>query len=82
VTDPRWSWLFTLMGLSSLYLLTRKNRWGHLIGFAKELVWIPYGWATHQYGFVASGAIFAVLFARGFILWSKPTPAPAEKAAA
>ena len=80
MTDPRWSWLFPLTGLASLILLTRKNRWGHAVGVGKELAWIPYGWATGQYGLVVSGAVFAVLFARGFILWSRP--APAEKVAA
>jgi nicotinamide riboside transporter PnuC len=79
MTDPRWTWLFTLMGIVAMYLLTRKNRWGYIVGLTKELIWIPYGFATHQYGFVASGIIFAAVFIRGFTLWSQPDPQP-EKA--
>ena len=72
--DPRWSWLFAISGLAALWLITRKNRWGLALEFGKELAWIAYAIATHQPGFVLSGAIFAVVCANGFRRWSRPDP--------
>jgi nicotinamide riboside transporter PnuC len=70
MSDPRWTWVFTLMGLITMWLLTRKNRWGFAVAFVKECVWVPYGYVTRQYGFVASGILFAVVAARGYLAWS------------
>jgi hypothetical protein len=72
MTSPLWSWFFLSFSLTALWLLTNKNRWGHALGLIKELIWIPWGYVNGQYGFCVSGAIFTVMFLRGFILWSKP----------
>jgi hypothetical protein len=80
VTDPRWSWVIAAMSAVSLYLLTRKDRWGHALGAVKEALFAVYALATHQHGFAVGETVFLVLFVRGFVLWSRPTPADEEVA--
>lgn len=65
------SWVIAALSFISLYLLTRKSKWGQAIGAVKEATFLLYALATHQYGFVVSTTSFTVMFLRGFIIWHR-----------
>lgn len=63
-----WSWVLTLMGMLTVYLTGRNVRVGWGFGLATQAVWLAYGLATGQPGFILSvvgfGGLYAVNLAR------------------
>jgi hypothetical protein len=69
---PYWSYVLPGFGLIALYAGGSRKRWGWVVGFTGEMLWIAYGLATRQYGFALSGLAFAIVYARNFLLWHQP----------
>lgn len=66
-----WSWVLTAIGLTGLWLVTRKDQRGFLVGVAVQALWIAYAVVTHQWGFIVSALAYGVLNARGWAKWQK-----------
>lgn len=69
-----WSWLLAAIGVTGLYLTTRRNRWGYAIGVSVQALWIAYAVATSQYGFIISALVYGSVNLIGFHAWRKPEP--------
>lgn len=66
---PYWSWVLPILGVTALYASGSGKRWGWLVGFAGQLLWIVYALASRQYGFLLSAAAFAAIYARNYLHW-------------
>lgn len=64
-----WSWLLTSIGCTGLYLVTRKNWWGFVIGVGVQLLWIAYAIVTEQWGFIVSALVYGAVNLRGLRAW-------------
>lgn len=64
-----WPWLLDAIGLTSLYLLTRKSRLGFLVGALAMLVWLAYTIDTRQWGFVPGVFVYTAVHVKGYREW-------------
>lgn len=71
--NPYWSWLLTAIGLLGIWLQGDKNKRGWLIGIAAQVLWIAYGVATEQYGFIVSACVYGFFYGRNYLRWRKET---------
>lgn len=62
-----WSWTLTAVGLAATAVAGRDRR-GWLLCIGWEALWFIYGLTSKQWGFVASAALFAVVFGRNWIV--------------
>jgi hypothetical protein len=65
------SWTLGAMAAVGLLIVGRKKTWGWLFLVAAQTMWIAYGLTTRQYGFVASGAGFALLNGHNWLKWRR-----------
>ncbi|GAA4007373.1 hypothetical protein GCM10022631_19070 [Deinococcus rubellus] len=72
---PYWSWVLPILGVTALYASGSGKRWGWLVGFAGQLLWIVYALLSQQYGFLLSAAAFAAIYARNYLHWRGDVPA-------
>lgn len=56
-----WSWLLAGVGVAGLYLVTRRDWRGYLVGLAVQVLWITYALVTWQLGFIASAIAYATV---------------------
>ncbi len=66
-----WSWVLALIGMSGLYLTTKKLRVGFMVGMAVQVLWIVYAITTNQYGFIFSALGYGAVNALGYYRWRK-----------
>lgn len=60
--DQSWSWILTGIGAFSM-LLVGQGLWvGWLFSLANQVAWTWYSLSTHQYGFLASVAIYTPIY--------------------
>lgn len=71
-----WSWLLTAIGVTGLYLVTRKDWRGFVLGVAVQLLWIAYAVVTAQWGFIASALFYGVVNLRGLRTWRAESHKP------
>lgn len=64
-----WSIVLTIIGLSGLFLVIRKQRLGFAVGVVVQFLWIAYAVTTRQWGFIASALAYGVLNALGWVRW-------------
>ena len=81
-----WSWTLAAVGITGLYLAGKRLAAGWAIGLAAQVLWIAYGIASGQPGFIASACAYAAVNIKNLVAWSKPvteptTPAPTEPTA-
>lgn len=67
-----WSWVLTSVGIMGLYLMTKKNPAGFVVGLGAQLMWIMYALSTEQYGFVVSAIAYGFVNVLGFYRWTAP----------
>ncbi|WP_164473417.1 hypothetical protein [Deinococcus psychrotolerans] len=48
---PYWSWVLPILGVTALWASGSGKRWGWLVGFTGQLLWVVYALASRQYGF-------------------------------
>lgn len=66
-----WSIVLAVIGVSGLYLTTRKLAVGYAVGFGVQILWIAYAIATTQFGFIFSALAFGYVNALGWYKWTK-----------
>lgn len=65
-----WSYALAAVGILGIWLAGRRNLWGWAVGVAAQALWIVYGIATHQYGFIISALAYAAVYGRNWWKWS------------
>lgn len=66
-----WSWILAVIGVTGIFLVGRKTIWGWLVLCVNECIWIAYGLATKQYGFIVMALAYAVVYVKSYMHWRK-----------
>ena len=66
-----WSWILAAIGVTGIFLVGRKTIWGWLILCLNECIWIAYGLATKQYGFIVMALAYAAVYIKSYLHWRK-----------
>jgi hypothetical protein len=64
-------WLATVCGLSGVYLLGNKNKYGFILFMAASLSWLLFGILTGSIAMSAGSFIFFCLHFRGWLNWNR-----------
>ena len=64
-------WLATVSGLTGVYLIGSKNRYGFLIMMVASLSWLTVGFMIQSFALIIGSACFFGLHVRGWINWRK-----------
>lgn len=64
-----WSWALAAVGVTGLYLTTRKDWRGYAIGLMAQSLWVSYAVATGQWGFIATAIAYGAVNAIGLRKW-------------
>ena len=64
-----WSFVLSAFGIVGIILAGSKRKVGWLIGFAVQPLWIVFAITTGQYGFIINAVIYAIVYARNWLLW-------------
>lgn len=64
-------WLATACGLTGVYLLGNKNKYGFALFMIASLSWITFGILTGSLAVVIGSSIFFVMHLRGWVNWSR-----------
>lgn len=73
-----WSWGLAAVGVSGVYLTTKKLYAGYVVGVLVQVLWISYAVSTRQWGFIASALAFGWVNALGWYRWTRNASAPAS----
>jgi hypothetical protein len=57
------------IGVSGLYLTTRKDWRGYLVGVAVQVLWVAYAIVSAQWGFIVSAFAYGAVNAIGLYRW-------------
>lgn len=66
-----WSLILTGVGITSLYLVGKKNILGWVIGTGLQGLWFLYALYTEQYGFFLSVAVYGWVNVKSYLEWRK-----------
>lgn len=66
-----WSWLLAAVGITGIYLAGSRRTIGWTIGVAAQVLWVAYAIVTQQWGFIASALVYAAVYARNWIKWTR-----------
>lgn len=66
-----WSWILCIAGAAGLWMAGSKRRAGWAVCFLTEALWVPYGWATRQWGFVFGAFLYSAVKLRNYRAWAK-----------
>jgi len=64
-----WSWVLEGIGLTGAYLAGHKHWWAWLILLGNAVLWVIYGLASHQYGFVVASGFYFYVYTRNMLRW-------------
>ncbi|CAN5470037.1 nicotinamide mononucleotide transporter [soil metagenome] len=64
-------WLATVCGLTGVYLIGNKNRYGFLIMMIASLSWMAVGFLIGSLALIAGSAVFFGLHVRGWMKWQR-----------
>lgn len=64
-------WLATVCGLTGVYLLGSKNRYGFLILMVASLSWLTVGVMIQSFALGIGSVVFFAMHLRGWINWGK-----------
>jgi hypothetical protein len=64
-----WSWLLTMPQLFAYWQVGNRRRWGWLVAFCGDVLWVIYSLVSRQYGFLVSAVLFGGLAARNWRAW-------------
>jgi hypothetical protein len=76
VNGQWWSWALAAVGVFGLWLTTRRDWRGYLVGVSVQLLWVAYAIATTQWGFIASALVYGAVNMIGIRAWRNPKPHP------
>lgn len=66
-----WSWALAAIGVTGLYLTTKKLAVGFAVGVGVQVLWVAYALVTSQYGFIASALAYGTVNALGLYRWTR-----------
>ena len=75
-----WSWVLAAIGVTGIFLVGRKTIWGWLVLCVNECIWIAYGLATKQYGFIVMALSYAAVYIKSYLHWRKDILIPISEA--
>lgn len=61
--------IITLCGVSSLFLIANKNKWGFVIGLVAQPFWLITTWTHHQYWLFGLSFVYAFNWGLGIRKW-------------
>ncbi|MDQ3089327.1 MAG: nicotinamide mononucleotide transporter [Acidobacteriota bacterium] len=64
-------WLATVCGLTGVYLLGNKNKYGFLVFMMASLSWIAVGIFIGSFAIIIGSSIFFIMHLRGWFNWSR-----------
>lgn len=64
-------WLATACGLTGVFLLGNKNKYGFLIFMMASASWVTFGVIVASWAVVLGSSIFFIMHLRGFIKWRR-----------
>ena len=64
-------WLATVCGLTGVYLIGSKNRYGFLIMMLASLSWMTVGFMIGSLALIIGSAVFFALHVRGWLKWRR-----------
>lgn len=64
-------WLATLCGLTGVYLIGSKNRYGFLIMMMASLSWMAVGFMISSIALIFGSGVFFGLHVRGWMKWRR-----------
>lgn len=64
-------WLATFCGLTGVYLIGSRNRYGFLIMMIASLSWMTVGFMINSLALIIGSVVFFGLHVRGWINWGK-----------
>ena len=64
-------WLATVCGLTGVYLIGNKNRYGFLVMMIASLSWMAVGFLIGSVALIAGSAVFFGLHVRGWMKWRR-----------
>jgi len=64
-------WLATVCGLTGVFLLGNKNKWGFLIFMVASASWVTFGFLTGSYAVILGSTTFFVMHFRGWLKWRR-----------
>lgn len=73
------NYIITAIGLLGFYLAGKKVWWCWYINIANQILWLVYGIATEQWGFVVGTFFYTFVFIKNAISWTKEHRAPKVK---
>ncbi len=68
-------WLATVAGLTGVYLLGNKNKYGFLVMMIASLSWMTVGFMIESAALIFGSVIFFSLHVRGWIKWKREAAA-------
>lgn len=66
-----WSWLLTAIGVTGIYLTTKRLWYGFAIGLGAQFLWVAYALSTQQLGFILSALAYGSVNALGLYRWTR-----------
>lgn len=64
-------WLATVCGLTGVFLLGNKNKYGFLIFMMASASWVSFGFLTGSLAVIIGSSIFFTMHLRGFLAWRR-----------
>jgi nicotinamide riboside transporter PnuC len=64
-------WLATVCGLTGVFLLGNKNKWGFLIFMVASASWVTFGFLIGSYAVILGSSTFFVMHFRGWLKWRR-----------
>lgn len=64
-------WLATVCGLTGVFLLGNKNKYGFLIFMAASASWVTFGYLTGSPAVMIGSSIFLFMHFRGWLAWRR-----------
>ena len=71
-------WVATVAGLTGVYLIGNKNKFGFLIMMVASLSWMTVGFMIGSLALILGSTVFFSLHVRGWIKWKKEARAEAD----
>lgn len=64
-------WLAFISGLSGMYLITRKSRWGFILSAICCMCGFAVAFIGHQFGFLPYNFLLMLIMVKGFFKWGR-----------
>lgn len=70
-TSQIWSWVLTVVGVSTFILAGKKVWWAWYVGLACQGLWLAYSIITSQIGFLVGVVVYTAVYVKNAIAWTK-----------